>query len=208
MCLSRYPVLLALVLSPCLPLMAQMPVPSADQLDTAIAQAIASLPLVAADEDEEAAAHPVELEYRALPTDPAELIRSQVPAIPGGADPDVLVRQYLPQAMPFVQKHMRDLGVLRSTVPLKVGREEIPAGEHKIGFLCDDEAYRPVALVVWSDALEEDIVVKLRSKRSRDETFPELKLALEGSRKDFTLVVGWEATISTSKKDFRPLADD
>lgn len=180
-----------------------MPIPTPEQIDQQIATAIANLPLVEAEEDEAAAEYAIDVRYRELPTDPVELVRSQVPAIPG-QDPAALARQFLPQALPRIQEHALDLGTLTCSQDLKVGRERIPAGEHTLGILFADGQYQPEALVIHGDALEEAVVIKLKTKASK-ETFDALKISIVGNRKDVTLTVGWGATISTSKKALKPV---
>ncbi len=179
-----------------------MPIPSPEQIDQQIATAIANLPVVDAEEDEAAAVFPVDVRYRELPTDPVELLRSQVPSIPG-QDPAALVKQFLPQAMPSVREHARDIGTLVCSQELKLGRERIPAGEHILGVIFNETVYQPEALVIHGDLLEEDVVIKLKTKRSKEE-FDVLRITIVGKRKDFTLAVGWGATISSSKA-FKPV---
>jgi hypothetical protein len=116
--------------------------------------------------------------YKKVPTDPqrvAQLLGQQMGANAAGVDPkmiDEYAKMYQGQITELLNEFLADMGKIEALVELKLKSKRIPVGEHKLGIAFEGE--RPLALVVFSDAIKKPIAINLKTRQVDPQ--PELKI--------------------------------
>jgi len=171
--------------------------PTAEEIDKAIEQAIEQLPTVTAEAEEAAGKLGVTITHKDLPTDPVEMVTRMPNLPPQVAQNTGMIKSYLPQAMPYLAKHLEMIGQLTTEHPLKLGSTTIPAGDYDFGLVMVKGEYQPEALVIKGEKLAKPVYVQLQTKKTPD-TFPNLKLKLQAKGDKVWVLLGWGQTISKS----------
>lgn len=134
----------------------------------------------------------VKIEYKAVPTDPLEIVKRSG-QLPPGMNPDQAAKQFLPLARPYVEKNMAEIGTLTCTRDVTLKSLKLKAGTYTFGLGVDMTELVPITVIFSGGDLKKPVALPL--KRGAAKTpHDTLKVELAGVKKkddEFTIGVGF-----------------
>ncbi len=158
-------------------------IPPREEIEKRVKEELAKLP------DTTVERNGVKITYKAVPSDPAELIRRGV-QLPPGQNVDQLIKQYGPMVQPIINQYMGEIGKISTDKELKIRSKTLPPGEYTFGIAF--EQAMPVGIVIKGGSLKVPITAAI--KPAKVAVQPSLSVLLEPDKKkaqEFTIVVGF-----------------
>ena len=151
-------------------------IPSKEEIEKRIEEEFAKLP------DETAEIEGARLLYKAIPTDPVEVIKASG-QLPAGANPDAVAKQFLPMARPYVEKYLGAIGKLelKKEVTLKSGKLKAKLAPATYDFGLVMEELVPIAIRISGGELKAPLTVPLRTEQVAEHAAT-LKIELRPSK--------------------------
>jgi len=173
--------------------MPQMPTPQ--EIDRRIQEEMDKLPVRKVEHEV------MTIEYREMPTDITELVkRAAGGQVPQGVNIDQLMKQYMPMARPYVEKHAAKLGTVKVTKSVKCKSLTLKPDEiYDFGLVLDGTV--PIGILIGGPTLKAAAKIPLKGMKN-DQTFDPMEVRVEAasekSDKKLNVVVGFAAVLGAA----------
>ncbi len=129
------------------------------------------------------------LTYKAIPTDPGEIIKN-AGGLPPGMNPDQAAKQFGPMARPYIEKYLGEIGKLVADEEFKLKSTKLPAAEYTFGIVMEE--LTPIAIRLTGKTLKAPLTVPLKNQAAPS-PHATLKVEIKESKKpeEFTIDVGF-----------------
>ncbi len=169
--------------------------PSKEEIERRIKEEMDKLP------SETAEIEGVTITYKAVPTDPLEIVK-QSGQLPPGQNPDQAAKQFLPLARPYIEKNMAEIGTLVATREVKIKSVKLKPGSYTFGVSVDMTDLIPVAVLISGGDLKKPLAVPLKNGAAKS-PYATLKIELttpKSSTSEFVIGVGFAKVLGVAGK--------
>lgn len=169
--------------------------PSKEEIEKRIKEEMDKLPT------ETAEIEGVKITYKAVPTDPLEIVK-QSGQLPPGQNPDQAAKQFMPLARPYIEKNMAEIGSFVAEREVKFKSVKLKPGTYTFGVSVDMTDLVPVAVLISGGDLKKPIAIPLKNGAAKS-PYATLKIELttsKSSANDFVIGVGFAKILGVTGK--------
>jgi hypothetical protein len=133
----------------------------------------------------------IKILYRAVPSDPIELLKSSG-AVPPGVNAEAAAKQFMPIVRPLLDKQMAEIGKLITDEEFKVKTTKVVPAEYTFGLVMQDT--QPVAIRLTGKELKQPLIIKLKGSLAStpySSLVVEVKEVPNAKKGEFTIDVGF-----------------